>query len=140
MSGGIAYVFDEKGDFSRRCNQEMVSLTGLSDEAESEFVESLIFRHFELTGSQKADEILQAWDTILPLFVRVIPNDYRRVIEAQKIMLERGLSQAEAEMAAFAENAAVWTIQILDFGFERILIFGFWFLVFSFWSLVFGLS
>jgi glutamate synthase (NADPH/NADH) large chain len=106
MSGGIAYVFDEKGDFPDLCNQEMVTLLQIDDEEEIKLVEDLISRHFELTQSSRAGEILQSWDTILPLFVRVIPNDYMGIVEAQKSMTARGLSREEAEMAVFTANAA----------------------------------
>jgi glutamate synthase (ferredoxin) len=107
MSGGIAYVFDEKGDFAARCNRQMVSLTELSENEEAEIVRNLIERHFELTQSRRAREILENWKMNLPLFVRVIPNDYRRVIEAQKAMIERGFSKDEAELKAFYADAAV---------------------------------
>ena len=105
MSGGIAYIFDESGNFSSLCNREMVSLTGLTDEEEIETVKSLIFRHLELTGSQLATEILLDWEAKLARFVRVIPNDYHRVREAQKQMMNQGLSPAEAEISVFQQMA-----------------------------------
>jgi glutamate synthase (ferredoxin) len=105
MSGGIAYVLDAAGDFARRCNQEMVGLTKLEDAAEIEEVRALVARHAEHTGSLHGRRILAAWEEWLPRFVRVIPHDYRRVLEAQARMREAGLSPEEAEMAAFEENA-----------------------------------
>ena len=105
MSGGIAYVFDETGDFPDRCNQQMVSLGGFADEAETEFVKDLVFRHFELTGSSRAEEILGNWEDNISSFVRVIPNDYQRVIESQKAFISEGLSNEEVELAAFYKNA-----------------------------------
>jgi glutamate synthase (ferredoxin) len=107
MSGGIAYVFDEKGDFVRRCNQQTVSLGEISECDEAEIVRNLIERHFELTKSPRAREILENWAMNLPVFVRVIPNDYRRVIKAQNAMLARGFSKEEAELKAFYKGAAV---------------------------------
>ena len=106
MSGGIAYVYDETANFWRLCNQEMVSLTQIEDDEEIEFVRNLIARHFELTESVRAQEILQNWQTVLPQFVRVIPNDYRQVIEAQKRLLSSGMSVEKAEMLAFTEKLA----------------------------------
>lgn len=106
MSGGIAYVFDEKGEFPARCNQQMVSLGSITDEEEKRFVKKLIDRHFELTGSKLAGQILEFWELNLPLFVRIIPNDFSRALDLQKTMLSRGLTKDEAEMAAFFENAA----------------------------------
>ncbi|HEY6186893.1 MAG TPA: glutamate synthase large subunit [Pyrinomonadaceae bacterium] len=105
MSGGIAYVLDERGDFSRRCNKEMVLLTALEDTGEIEHVKDMIFRHAEYTGSLRATEILLAWDEWLPKFQRVIPHDYKRVLDAQRQMRENGLTDEEAEMAAFESNS-----------------------------------
>ena len=106
MSGGIAYVFDESAEFESLCNMEMISLTKIADEQEIEFVKNQIFLHAELTESQIATNILLNWEENLEKFVRVIPNDYGRMIEAQKRMLAQGLSKDEAEMAAFAEAVA----------------------------------
>ena len=105
MSGGIAYVFDEHGDFSRRCNKEMVELTQLADEEDIETLKDMIFRHAEYTGSVRATEVLLAWDEWLPRFVRVIPNDYRRVLAAQRQMMNEGMTHEEAAMAAFELNS-----------------------------------
>ena len=107
MSGGIAYVFDECGDFPRLCNREMVELTRIEDDEEAEFVKSRIFRHIELTESRLASEILGRWERNLEKFVRIIPHDYRRVIETQKRLIAEGLSQEEAEMSAFEKVISV---------------------------------
>jgi glutamate synthase (ferredoxin) len=111
MSGGVAYVLDESGEggaagggFERVCNKEMVQLFPLSDPDETAMIRRLIDRHIEYTGSTRARALLDDWPTTVSRFIRVVPNDYRRVIEAQARMRERGLSQDEAEMAAFDEN------------------------------------
>jgi glutamate synthase (NADPH/NADH) large chain len=105
MSGGIAYVLDEAGDFERRCNKEMVKLFGLDDPQEVEEVRQLVRRHAEYTKSERAWKILALWEAMVPKFVKVYPNDYRRVIETQKRFKASGLSDEEAIMAAFEENA-----------------------------------
>jgi glutamate synthase (ferredoxin) len=106
MSGGVAYVLDdEQGSFARRCNKEMVSLGKLEDPEEVKAVQVLVSRHARETGSSRAAEILAAWNQLVPQFVRVMPNDYRRVLETQKKMRANGLSQEEAEMAAFEQNS-----------------------------------
>ena len=105
MSGGIAYVFDEHIDFERRCNIEMVQLTSLEDAEEIEIVKDMIFKHAEHTGSGRATEILLRWDALLPRWVRVMPNDYARVLETQKQMRREGLTREDAEMAAFEVNS-----------------------------------
>jgi glutamate synthase (NADPH) large chain len=104
MSGGIAYILDESGQFERNCNREMVGLGKLEDAEEVELVLGMIKRHKEATGSRKADEVLRRWPELRPQFVRVIPKDYERVLEAQKQMRQKGLSPEEAEMAAFELN------------------------------------
>ncbi len=106
MSGGVAFVLDDEArSFAKRCNPEMVSLSKLEEAAELQLVHGLITRHAQLTGSTRAAEILASWKQLAPSFVRVMPNDYRRVLEAQQKMLASGLSQEEAEMAAFEENS-----------------------------------
>ncbi|HEY0706730.1 MAG TPA: glutamate synthase large subunit, partial [Polyangia bacterium] len=104
MSGGIAYILDEHRQFERNCNKEMVGLEGLDDPEEIEVVLGMIRRHKELTGSVRAEEVLRNWPQMRPLFVRVVPHDYKRVLDAQKQMRAKGLSPEEAEMAAFELN------------------------------------
>jgi len=105
MSGGIAYVLDEPGDFMRRCNMEMVKLFRLDDPEEIDLVQDMIRRHANYTKSDRAWKILALWDEMASKFVKVYPNDYRRVIETQKRFKAQGLSDEEAIMAAFEENA-----------------------------------
>jgi len=105
MSGGIAYVLDENRELRNNCNLEMVGTGPLDDPAEIEFVLSMLRRHRALTGSKRARNLLVSWSLFRPLFVRVIPHDYRRVLEAQNKMLATGLSREEAEMAAFELNS-----------------------------------
>ncbi|HXM33626.1 MAG TPA: hypothetical protein VN920_00425, partial [Pyrinomonadaceae bacterium] len=105
MSGGIAYVLDEEGTFDRRCSAEMIQLTRVEDVEEIEWLKSAVFRHAEYTGSARATQILLSWEELVVKFVRVIPDDYKRVIEAQQRLTRTGLTIEEAEMAAFAQNA-----------------------------------
>jgi len=105
MSGGIAYVLDQDGGFAKVCNKDMVGLGRLEDEAEAALVRRLVERHVQYTRSPLGLKILDAWRDMLPRFVRVVPNDYRRVLEAQARMLKKGLSPDQAAMAAFEENA-----------------------------------
>ncbi|MCI0396404.1 MAG: glutamate synthase large subunit [Chloroflexi bacterium] len=109
MSGGVAYVLDEAGDFHRRCNQEMVTLERLegmseADKAESDAVQDLIWRHALHTGSRRAWHILAAWDQYRPCFVKVMPRDYQRMLQAIAQAERDGLSGDEAIMAAFEAN------------------------------------
>jgi glutamate synthase (ferredoxin) len=104
MSGGIAYILDEVGEFPPHCNMEMVMLLRLEDPEEIAAVEQMIRRHAEYTKSQRAFKILALWDEMVPKFVKVLPNDYRRVLDAQQTMRQRGLSEEDAIMAAFELN------------------------------------
>jgi glutamate synthase (NADPH) large chain len=65
----------------------------------------MVERHVQYTRSALGMKVLEAWKEMLPRFVRVVPNDYRRVLEAQQRMRQKGLAPEEAEMAAFEENA-----------------------------------
>ena len=105
MSGGVAYILDEAGDFATRCNPAMVGLETLDDPEESEELRQLIQHHADYTQSQKAAIVLANWDAMLPKFVKVMPRDYKRVLQALKQALEDGLSGDDALTAAFEANA-----------------------------------
>jgi glutamate synthase (ferredoxin) len=105
MSGGLAYVLDPDHSFQRHCNLEMVELTDIEDDEEIELVKTLLFRHVEYTGSKRAAEVLMSWDEMVSSFVRVIPKDYKRVLETQTQLLQSNLSIEEAAMAAFELNS-----------------------------------
>jgi glutamate synthase (NADPH/NADH) large chain len=109
MSGGIAYVLDETGDFSKRCNLAMVELEPIPAEDETleniahqggdmethgrvkimtdmtgndaQRLKRLIQNHRHYTGSKRAQEILDQWDNYLPKFVKVMPVDYREALK-----------------------------------------------------------
>ncbi len=104
MSGGIAYILDEKGDFASRCNMEMVGLEKLTDADEIEEVWKLIQRHQTYTQSARAAQVLSDWKNYVPKFVKVLPQDYACVLKELKKAHEKGLSGDEAIMAAFEAN------------------------------------
>jgi glutamate synthase (ferredoxin) len=105
MSGGVAYVLDDAGDFKSRCNQQMVGLEKFEDAAELEDIRQMIVRHAEFTHSKRAAKILASWSEISGKFVKVIPKDYKRMLACMKKAEQSGLSGEEAVMAAFEENA-----------------------------------
>src|SRR5579859_3278973 len=81
MSGGIAYVLDEKGDFAeKRCNRAGVDLEPVIDTTDIQLLRGLIAKHFEYTGSPRAEWILDNWSAMLPQFVKVFPHEYKRVL------------------------------------------------------------
>jgi len=104
MSGGVAYILDEDGNFAYRCNKQMVGLEQLTEE-ESDELQDLIQKHAELTGSKKASRILETWETSLPLFIKVMPKDYKRVLQAIDAATAKGLSGDDALNEAFEMNA-----------------------------------
>ena len=105
MSGGIAYLLDENNEAVARINPQMVEIERVEDPQEAEELRALIQKHVDATGSKHAENILAAWPTKLPKFVRVIPKDYKRVLACLKRAHDQGLSGDEAIMAAFEENA-----------------------------------
>jgi glutamate synthase (ferredoxin) len=105
MSGGVAYILDEQGDFATRCNTQMVGLERLEDPEEMREVYEMIEKHAKYTGSQKALKAIAHWEEMVPKFVKVMPKDYKRVLQAIKNALASGLSGDDALSAAFEENA-----------------------------------
>ena len=86
MTGGIAYVLDNVGDFgSTYCNRNEVDLEPVSESADILLLHRLISRHGELTDSPQAKWILQNWEAILPKFVKVFPHEYKRVLGVPRI-------------------------------------------------------
>jgi glutamate synthase (ferredoxin) len=85
MSGGVAFVYDAAGDFRSRCNLEMVSLHPLDEPEDIDLVRGLLERHREYTESTVADGLLRNWDAAVERFVKVMPNDYRRALEEQRL-------------------------------------------------------
>jgi glutamate synthase (NADPH) large chain len=87
MSGGTAYVFDRNRTFRERCNLEMVELESLIDESEIWLVYGLIENHLRLTGSAQARRILDNWEHLVGSFVKVMPADFKRVLQARRAQL-----------------------------------------------------
>ena len=86
MTGGIAYVLDETGEFVRvRCNRASVDLDPVVDPRDIELIQTLITRHAELTESPRAKWILDNWDTMLPKFVKVFPHEFKRVMGIKRV-------------------------------------------------------
>ena len=81
MSGGEAFVFDEFGRFKDLCNTGMVYLEDLVEEEDVSAVRRMIEDHLRYTGSANAERVLAAWDEMLPRFVKVMPIDYKRILE-----------------------------------------------------------
>jgi glutamate synthase (NADPH/NADH) large chain len=85
MSGGIAYVFNESGNFDYYCNMGMVELSLVEDLSDINELTGLISRHHEFTSSKKAKMILDDPGKFIPMFIKVIPYDYKKVLQEQKL-------------------------------------------------------
>ena len=100
MSGGIAYVLDEQGDFAVRVNQGMVDLEGMEEDEDIETVKLLLTKHAQYTQSTVARRILDNWSQYQNKFVKVMPKDYKRVLAAIKKARETGIPEDQAVMEA----------------------------------------
>jgi len=105
MSGGVAYILDEAGDFATRCNTQMADMEKLEEPSEIAIVREMIQKHADYTNSPKAAEVLANWEEMVPQFVKVMPRDYKRVLQALESALASGLSGDDALDAAFEQNA-----------------------------------
>ena len=106
MSGGVAYILDGQGDFATRCNTEMVGLEQL-DDADAATLKAMIDKHAECTGSSRAKMLLINWDNVRGQFIKVLPTDYKRVLQALERAKAAGLSGDDALVAAFEENSHI---------------------------------
>ncbi len=85
MSGGLAYVLNEDGNFDYFCNMGMVELSLIEDMADNRELKSLITQHFNHTNSPLAKQILDNWNEYLTKFIKVLPIEYKKVLEEEKI-------------------------------------------------------
>jgi glutamate synthase (NADPH/NADH) large chain len=99
MSGGMAFVYDADDTFFRRLNGEMVDLDPV-DPDDAEWLRQVVRSHAHLTGSPVAGRMLDRWHSEVRRFKKVMPRDYRRVLEAARIAEESGQNVDEAIMAA----------------------------------------
>ncbi len=81
MSGGIAYVYDEHEWFGMKCNLDMVDLESVWEEDDKNLLRLLLTTHYAYTQSPRAKDILDNWDSRLPLFVKVMPMEYKQSLE-----------------------------------------------------------
>ncbi len=90
MSGGIAFVLDEKGRFEQQCNLGMVDLEPVTDPEDQLLLERLVKAHYKHTSSERARDLLERWAEVVPRFLKVMPHEYRRVLEERKRAAEAG--------------------------------------------------
>lgn len=100
MSGGIAYVWDKNGDFDYFCNMEMVELSLIDNVADNRELHRLISAHYKHTRSPLAARMLDDWDNYVGQFLKVIPVEYKKVLEAEKEAKEKESRKATAVQPA----------------------------------------
>lgn len=106
MSGGIAYVLDEKGDFAKYlCNREMVDLEAVTEAADLLELKTLIMNQLGYTGSAVAKRILDDWDNMLKKFIKIMPVDYKRALE-----------MLAAEKNSSSENGVIDEPEMIEVG------------------------
>jgi len=99
MSGGVAYVLNENDNVDYYCNMGMVELSLMDEKSDIQELTSLISRHYELTGSKKAEHILENIDEYIPKFLKIIPFEYKKVLQEQKLEeLNRKISEVEKDV------------------------------------------
>lgn len=104
MSGGIAYVLDEKSDLYKRLNKELVSSEDVTNKYDVQELKDMIKEHVNYTNSHKGKEILDRFGEYLPKFKKILPHDYRRMMNTIVQMEEKGLSSEQAQIEAFYAN------------------------------------
>jgi glutamate synthase (NADPH/NADH) large chain len=99
MSGGIAYVLDLDGDFDYYCNMGMVEISLVEELQDLRELRKLLERHYRYTSSARAKMILDEWEKYLPKFLKIIPYEYKRVLEEEKLeALKKKIEQVETDV------------------------------------------
>lgn len=112
MSGGVAYVFDERSNFAHeRCNLGSVDLDPVVEGHDTDVLRNLIARHLELTGSRRARWILENWSETLPRFIKVFPHEFKRVLGVSRSRPPRIPSQPLAPTAHAQQPAPLAQVQ-----------------------------
>ena len=104
MSGGIAYVLDEKNDLYKRLNKDLVSMEEVTNKYDVLELKDMINEHVKYTNSSRGKEILENFGEYLPKFKKILPHDYRRMMNTIVQMEEKGLSSEQAQIEAFYAN------------------------------------
>jgi glutamate synthase (ferredoxin) len=101
MSGGIAYVLDEDNHLYRNLNKEMVLMETPTAKSDKESLRTMLENHVKYTNSAKAKAILADFENYLPKFKKIIPADYKKMIQLTADYMEQGMSEEKAQIEAF---------------------------------------
>jgi glutamate synthase (ferredoxin) len=103
MSGGVAYVLDEDSTFALKYNKELVEFSVLSEREDISKVHELIENHLKYTKSQNAKNILENWDKYVSKFVKIIPREYKNMLQLIENAKLKGMTDDDAALAAFKQ-------------------------------------
>ena len=103
MSGGIAYVLDEHNTLYKNLNKAMISIEPVESKADVHELKSLNEEHTAWPGSSRGKEILEDFESYLPKFKKIIPDDYKRMLSLSMKLEEQGMTSEQAQMEAFTE-------------------------------------
>jgi glutamate synthase (NADPH/NADH) large chain len=106
MSGGVAYVLDINNDLKEHCNTEMITVSNIDNDNEAKQLKALIRNHKEYTGSTVAADILKNWDKSLKMFKKVMPNDYKQMIDEMNKARSEGYEGEDILAVAFQRKVA----------------------------------
>jgi glutamate synthase domain-containing protein 3 len=106
MSGGIAYVWNPNGEFAAKCNMGTVDLESVEEDEDVAELRELIEQHREYTGSPVAERILDSWPEVLCEFVKVMPIDYKRVLQERR--------RHDEEMESTVHDDTTLTLRALE--------------------------
>ena len=104
MSGGVAYVLDDKNELYKNLNKSMISIEKVELKSDIQELHNMIAAHVAATGSEKGQEVLDNFQEYLPKFKKIIPDDYKKMITMATKLEEMGMSPEEAQLEAFNEN------------------------------------
>ena len=104
MSGGVAYVLDEANCLYKNLNKEMVLMEKVESKHDRNRLRGMLEAHLAHTGSKKAEQVLAQFEEYLPKFKKIIPGDYKRIVQLVTKFEEQGMSREEAEIEAFYAN------------------------------------
>ena len=104
MSGGIAYVFDEYNKLYRNLNKELVLMEKVENKADKETLKEMLENHYKYTGSVKAKQILDDFEGNLSKFKKIIPEDYKKMVQMTTVFEEQGMTHEKAQIEAFYES------------------------------------
>jgi len=101
MSGGVAYFYDETEMFDTRCNLDMVDLETVWNGHDKALLRSMVENHYRYTNSERAKYLLKNWDAHLPLFVKVMPIDYRKSLERIRMNEDKDIDTIQVTEEVF---------------------------------------